>query len=249
MPQHSKSFSGTVGAFPRRRHFQALSPCVLIAGDSGRWRRTQTVSHPLAQNGCAELQVHRSPLQSAGLRTPGRPLCRALGVGKGRGLPGAWSPDSSEGLGLGRPVCLCPGRGGGGGGTPCHIQHSPNTPNHWAPRTRKRHQQEHRPQRPTESSDPTQHAKGRTGDCPGPHKETTTRRNVTRGGGTVVRRSGLSETRGQRSETRRFLRRAAEFDLPPGPVPPLVQCTAPTWTAARGTSSRRARATTAGSAT
>ena len=34
-------------------------------------------------------------------------------------------------------------------------------------------------QRPTESSDPTQHAKGRTGDCPGPHKETTTRRNVT----------------------------------------------------------------------
>ena len=46
-----------------------------------------------------------------------------------------------------------------------------------------RHQQEHRPQRPTERSDPTQHAKGRTGDCPGPRKETTTRRNVTRGGG------------------------------------------------------------------
>ena len=51
----------------------------------------------------------------------------------------------------------------------------------WAPRTRKRHQQEHRPQRPTERSNPTQHAKGRTGDCPGPRKETTTRRNVTRG--------------------------------------------------------------------
>ena len=47
--------------------------------------------------------------------------------------------------------------------------------------TRKRHQQEHRPQRPTESSDPTQHAKGRTGDRPGPRKGTTTRRNVTRG--------------------------------------------------------------------
>ena len=45
-----------------------------------------------------------------------------------------------------------------------------------------RHQQEHRPQRPTERSDPTQHAKGRTGDCPGPRKETTTRRNVTQGG-------------------------------------------------------------------
>ena len=55
--------------------------------------------------------------------------------------------------------------------------------NHWAPRTRKRHQQEHRPQRPTESSDLTQHAKGRTGDCPGPRKGATTRRNVTQGGG------------------------------------------------------------------
>ena len=58
----------------------------------------------------------------------------------------------------------------------------PRHTDHWAPRTRKRHQQEHRPQRPTESSDPTQHAKGRTGDCPGPRKGATTRRNVTRGG-------------------------------------------------------------------
>ena len=55
----------------------------------------------------------------------------------------------------------------------------PQHTNYWAPRTRKRHQQEHRPQRPTESSNPTQHAKGRTGDCPGPRKGTTTRRNVT----------------------------------------------------------------------
>ena len=53
----------------------------------------------------------------------------------------------------------------------------------WAPQTRKRHQQEHRPQRPTERSDPTQHAKGRTGDCPGPRKGTTTRRTVTQGVG------------------------------------------------------------------
>ena len=52
---------------------------------------------------------------------------------------------------------------------------------YWAPRTRKRHQREHRPQRPTERSDPTQHAKGGTGDCPGPRKGTTTRRNVTSG--------------------------------------------------------------------
>ena len=62
--------------------------------------------------------------------------------------------------------------------------------NYWAPRTRKRHQQEHRPQRPTESSDPTQHAKGRTGDCPGPCKGATTRRNVTQGGGEVSQNSG-----------------------------------------------------------
>ena len=58
----------------------------------------------------------------------------------------------------------------------------PQHTNYWAPRTRKRHQQEHRPQRPTESSDPTQHAKERTGDCPGPRKGATTRRNVTQGG-------------------------------------------------------------------
>ena len=35
---------------------------------------------------------------------------------------------------------------------------------------------------PVERSNPTQHAKGRTGDCSGPRKETTTRRNVTQGG-------------------------------------------------------------------
>ena len=62
------------------------------------------------------------------------------------------------------------------------------------------HQQEHRPQRPTESSDPTQHAKGRPGDCPGPRKETTTKRNVTqeatfwvRGRGPIYR-GGLRPT-------------------------------------------------------
>ena len=64
-----------------------------------------------------------------------------------------------------------------------HIPPHPAQPrhtNHWAPRTRQRHQQEHQPQRPTESSNPMQHAKGRTGDCPGPRKEATTRRSVTR---------------------------------------------------------------------
>ena len=71
-----------------------------------------------------------------------------------------------------------------------HIPSHPAQPqhtNHWAPRTQKRHQQEHRPQRPTERSDPTQHAKGRTGDRPGPRKGATTRRNVTRGGGGLTR--------------------------------------------------------------
>ena len=66
----------------------------------------------------------------------------------------------------------------------------PQHTNYRAPRTRKRHRQEHRPQRPTESSNPTQHAKGRTGDCPGAHKGATTRRNVTQGvwhTGTAVR--------------------------------------------------------------
>ena len=67
-----------------------------------------------------------------------------------------------------------------------HIPPHPAQPRHTndgAPRTRKRHQQEHRLQRPTKCSDPTQHAKGRTGDCPGPRKETATGRNVTQGGG------------------------------------------------------------------
>ena len=66
------------------------------------------------------------------------------------------------------------------------IPHSvqPQHTKYWAARTRKRHQQEHRPQRPTERSDPTQHAKGRTGDCPGPRKGATTRQNVTQGAGT-----------------------------------------------------------------
>ena len=73
----------------------------------------------------------------------------------------------------------------------------PQHTNYWASRTRKRHQQEHQPQRPTESNNPTQHAKGRTGDCPGPCTGTTTRRNVTQGGiregvGRVVKRLVLA---------------------------------------------------------
>ena len=58
----------------------------------------------------------------------------------------------------------------------------PQHTNYWAQRTQKRYQREHWLQRPTGCSDPTHHAKGRTGDCPGPRKGTTTRRNVTWGG-------------------------------------------------------------------
>ena len=58
----------------------------------------------------------------------------------------------------------------------------PQHTNYWAPRTQKRHQQEHRPQRPTESSDATQHAKGTTGDRPGPRKGATTDGMSHRGG-------------------------------------------------------------------
>ena len=73
--------------------------------------------------------------------------------------------------------------------TPPHSAQPQHT-NYWALRTRKRHQQEHRPQRPTESSDSMQHAKGRTGDCPGPRKGTTTRRNVTQVARALARRQG-----------------------------------------------------------
>ena len=58
---------------------------------------------------------------------------------------------------------------------PPHQPAQPRCANYWASLTRKRHQQEHRPQWPSEYSDPTQHAQGRTGDCPGPREETATR--------------------------------------------------------------------------
>ena len=77
---------------------------------------------------------------------------------------------------------------GGGGEYVSNNQHIPQYANYWAPLTHKRHIPPH-PAQPTERSDPTQHAKGRTGACSGPRKETTTRRHVRRGGGWVGRRS------------------------------------------------------------
>ena len=79
----------------------------------------------------------------------------------------------------------------------------------------KRHQQEHRPQRPTERSDPTQHAKGRTGDCPGPRKGATTRRNVTRGGRTRPPLQGALGQGGSRWKADSPLRREGVLDWDP----------------------------------
>ena len=86
-----------------------------------------------------------------------------------------------------------------------HTMPHPAQPQHtsrWAPRTWKRHQQEHRPQWPTESSDPTQHAKGRTGDRPGPRNETTPQRNVKRGGGSILQGDGTGAWDGTISSSR-----------------------------------------------
>ena len=110
----------------------------------------------------------------------------------------------------------------------------PQHTNYWALRTRKQYQQKHRPQRPTESSNPTQHAKGRTGDCPGPCKGTTTRRNVTQGircrgchnqhspgtptTGLRKRRNNTSRSTGrsgrQKAATRRNTRKGRTGDCP-----------------------------------
>ena len=98
----------------------------------------------------------------------------------------------------------------------------PQHANYWAPRTRKRHQQEHRPQRPTERSDPTQHAKGRTGDCPGPRKETATRPNVAQGGALHAIRLSISP---KGTAHRDLLHFATGFELTdhlPNALAPLV---------------------------
>ena len=102
--------------------------------------------------------------------------------------------------------------------------------NHWALRMRKRHQQEHRPQRPTERSDPMQHAKGRTGDCPGPRKGATTRRNVTRGGGGVPNSRALDggvHLGGGAEGLDAALIPRGRGCSPCGPSPPRTQCIGP----------------------
>ena len=111
--------------------------------------------------------------------------------------------------------------------TPRNNQHNPQCANSRAPRTRKRHQQEHGPQRPPEHSDPTQHAKGRTGDCPGPRKETATQRNVTQGGG-----EGRGDLRPRRlcTETRPKLFSSMKLDFPAFVSPQHAATCVPLWT-------------------
>ena len=106
------------------------------------------------------------------------PSIRGWGAGRARHSAGVGATNAAD-----RPrFAVNRGVNGVGQNDPGNNQHNPQYVNDWAPRTRQRHQQEHRPQRPSERSDPTQHAKGRTGDCPGPRKGATTRRNVTQGG-------------------------------------------------------------------
>ena len=158
-------------------------------------------------------QQEREPIR-------GRPAVRGKRTYGGRRVEeqGTWASQKHSEAGYGRPV----DRGVWTAKTvkrhrqqPAHPQYAnywapltrkrhtmphsaqPQHTNYWAPRTRKRHQREHRPQRPSESSDPTQHAKGRTGDRPGPRKGTTTRRNVTQGGRRLVPKTpGIRDAEG-----------------------------------------------------
>ena len=71
--------------------------------------------------------------------------------------------------------------------TKCHTGPSAN---YKALLTRHRQYKGQWLQRPSERSDPTQHAKGRTGACQGPRKGATTRRNVTHEGRKPHQRKG-----------------------------------------------------------
>ena len=133
---------------------------------------------------------HGAGSASGGLRSPPSRVRTLSGLGA---QPWRYSHTGGRPLGLDTnpPPKPTVGQMPPCGGMPHSAQ--PQHANYWAPRTRKRHQQEHRPQRPTESSDPTQHAKGRTGDRPGPRKGATTRRNVTQGGRGVPRKVQVRE--------------------------------------------------------
>ena len=179
-------------------------------------------------------QQEREPIR-------GRPAVRGKkthGGRPGQGVEehGTWASQKHSEAGYGRPV----DRGAWTAQTvkrppqqPAHPQYAnywapltrkrhtmphsaqPQHTNYWAPRTRKRHQQEHRPQQPPEGSNPTQHAKGRTGDRPGPHKGATTRRNVTQGG-----LGGWLQVCGRGLLGPEAMRRERARASPPPPPPP-----------------------------
>ena len=97
---------------------------------------------------------------------------------------GTWAAQKHSEAGYGRPV----DKGVWTAKTVKRPRQQPAHPryaHYWAPLTRTRHAMPHsaQPQHTNYYGDPTQHAKGRTGDRPGPRKGATTRRNVTRGGG------------------------------------------------------------------
>ena len=79
------------------------------------------------------------------------------------------------------------------------------------------------PQRPTERSDPTQRAKGRTGDCPGPREGTTIRWNVTQGGWL-----GIGEICNGKINSKSVVRSSASADaVPPPPLFGVIHVTYP----------------------
>ena len=171
----------------------------LPEGKEKRERITVFVRSPCQENypADAHTSAHKSGLESANTSGCTWSTAQAIAPSPGRPTPGVVKQDKSSG----GSVDTAKTRSGprrvrmSSGATPHSAQ--PQHTNYWAPRTRKRHQQEHRPQRPTERSAPTQHAKGRTGDCPEPRKETTTRRNVTQGGG-GLRPPSLPQCRSRR---------------------------------------------------
>ena len=122
------------------------------------------------------------------VRLPRRPTSKTRSGG-GRGWAGVGGERNDRASRKRGGACAGrPERGGGVGSedrktAPRNNQHNPQCVNHWAPLPRQRHHKAHPWQRPSEHSDPTRHAKGRTGDCPGPRNETATRRNVPLGGG------------------------------------------------------------------
>ena len=115
----------------------------------------------VVQGSCSQLGMtgcgggRRDALEGKGPRgRPERRLCRrleevakAVGGGDGR-LQMPWRLAGGQWLGRG----WAPWNGGGGYLPPHTPPAQPQHTNDWAPRTRKRHQQEHRLQRPTERS-------------------------------------------------------------------------------------------------